>query len=131
LWYLGNSFTSDGQAKTADVSLQIQNSIISSDVTAKQFVNVQTGAQKIDITIQSSIVPTYLAGYDATNFKLTRAQLDSVFNASLFAQQIFSLDTLKPINLAKDRGTVTDVTTDITRFPRDTKPDLGAYERRK
>lgn len=104
-----------------NLQFNIRNSIIYGSLR-EELAIYNDGQGVVLPTIENNIIRSELQGYSATN----QISIDPRFKD--IEEQDFSLDTLSP---AKDKGPLLSplVSKDLEGTNRDSKPDIGAYER--
>lgn len=111
-----NIVLSDGQLLSEDLTLEISNSILWGTGENELLISEGGGAQ-LAISLRANIIRT------AETIDQNYTSLD--FNFPGFTAA-YDLDTLA---FAKDKGVELGIRTDILGHPRDTLPDIGAFER--
>jgi hypothetical protein len=125
--------------ETAPLSLSMENNIIWGSFVDEVIVNNKANEKAI-ITFNNNLLRATNPNIYGTNNKTAPNNTDTFSNESskfvLFKGQkrgfmgkdYFALDSLSP---AIDMGKVLNITNDILCKPRDSKPDVGAYEWKK
>jgi hypothetical protein len=112
---------SSGDLIVDDLSIEMQNTIVWGSGT-DEFVIDNSGNQQIALELSFSILRISDESLDGING--IQINQDPNFVDPLAFD--FHLDTL---SAAKDAGIITEVVSDLESNPRDSLPDLGAYER--
>jgi hypothetical protein len=133
-----NSQTMMQGVETSPLMVRIENSIIWGTFANELFIdNVPNIAA--NITMNNNLLRTAMPNqYGINNFSAPNNQDFSNEalrfvrfnwqNRNYKGKELFGLDSLSP---AIDKGKVSAVNNDMICMPRDTKPDIGAYERKK
>ena len=114
-----NLVLGDGSVLTAPIHLTLANSIIWGDQSDEVFLSNE-GGEEFQSWINYNILKTTIQGLDSSH---NLVNVDPQFLNPL--EYDFKLDSLSP---AIDIGIPSAITSDLDGIPRDSLPDLGAYE---
>jgi len=115
-----NIIVSNNQTLVEDLSVYMSNCIIWGDGDEERLISTGGGA-KIDTLFVNNIIRS--ADSIPGNYTSQKRNFPGFVDPATFNYQLDSLA------FARDKGTTGVITTDITGKERDSKPDIGAYER--
>lgn len=125
LVFADNLELGDGSLLQADIYVQLQNDIVWGDYQEREEL-LFSGSEgpEFQVLVEHNLIRSQNPDFDINNNTLgTDPEFPGFVDPSDFNYQ---LDTLSP---AKDQGRLLPIYVDIQGTPRDSQPDIGAYER--